>query len=464
VGRTSRLHRASGLLAARAWFRRLAVSGGLTVAAVGLAGVSAPLVHAAQTLTVTTFGDPTSGTACPASGSNVCSLRAAIIQANTDDDGDTISLPAGTYTLASGSYYDQITAPMTITGASAATTFIDGASADGGYSTFSTNGNAGTVNFSDLTFQNANITNEAGVFSTPNTGGPPSTTNVINVTDVAFVGNAGYTGVWYNGSSGITTMTDVTFSGNEAIPSGGFAAVLRNDGSLTLVNVTIADNVAEAGSGAPGGIENTGTLSITNSDIVGNTGDGTGVGSVGGIYLAGGTVDVVNSIISGNTDDDDSATNCTAHVTTTSHDIENGTTCGFTGTGDLNANPDLGALASNGGPLQTEALLSGSPAIQAALKSSCPTDDERGYVRITGSDTTCDIGAYEYGAGPVTTSTPTPTATPTPAGGSAGVPVPTSGATQPGAGSGSLWAVLLLIAGLGLAAASRLVRRRDSAV
>ena len=114
---------------------------------------------------------------------------------------------------------------------------------------------------------------------------------------------------------------------------------------------------------------NEGTLSITNSDIVGNTGDGPS----GGVWNLEGTTDVVNSIISGNTQDDASThDNCQGAFTTTSHNIEDGTTCGFTGSGDLDANPDLGALAYNGGPLETEALLAGSPAIQAALTRRHP--------------------------------------------------------------------------------------------
>ena len=455
MGRTNQPHSAAGLLAARAWFQRVAVSGGLAVAALGLAGVSAPLVHAAQTLTVTTLSDPASPT-CP-SASN-CSLRGAIVVAN-GDSGDTISLPAGTYTLGQG-ILPPITSSMSFVGASAATTIIDGPTTTLG-STFSIDTSGLTVDFSDLTIQNTDNTGAGGGAVSTADGG------VVNVTDVALINNAGgYVGGWQNDGSTNTTMTDVTISGNQTTTysDSAYAAGLRNDGTLTLINVTIANNVAASGSFGAGGIENTGTLTITNSDIVGNEGDSANPTGAGGIYLAGGTVDVVNSIVSGNTNDSTGPTNCSAHVTTTSHNIENGTTCGFTGTGDLNANPDLGALASNGGPLQTEALLSGSPAIQAALKSSCPTDDERGYVRITGSDTTCDIGAYEYGAGPVTTSTPTPSPTATPTGSAGGVPVPTSGAAETGAGSVPAWALLLLIAGIFLAAASRLVRRRDSAV
>jgi hypothetical protein len=60
----------------------------------------------------------------------------------------------------------------------------------------------------------------------------------------------------------------------------------------------------------------------------------------------------------------------------------------------LSGDPKLGALADNGGPTQTHALLGGSPAINAGDDVICPTTDQRGIVRPQGEH--CDIGAYEY--------------------------------------------------------------------
>src|SRR5207237_3841361 len=45
-----------------------------------------------------------------------------------------------------------------------------------------------------------------------------------------------------------------------------------------------------------------------------------------------------------------------------------------TGTGNLSGNPMLGALADNGGPTKTRALLSGSPAIDAGNANGFATD------------------------------------------------------------------------------------------
>ncbi len=53
---------------------------------------------------------------------------------------------------------------------------------------------------------------------------------------------------------------------------------------------------------------------------------------------------------------------------------------------------DLGTPAANGGTEETDALLSGSPAIGAADGPDCPITDERGVAR---SAATCDMGAFQ---------------------------------------------------------------------
>ncbi|MCB9420636.1 MAG: hypothetical protein H6667_12585 [Ardenticatenaceae bacterium] len=59
----------------------------------------------------------------------------------------------------------------------------------------------------------------------------------------------------------------------------------------------------------------------------------------------------------------------------------------------LFADPLLGVLADNGGPTETRALSSGSPAIDAGNNLACPATDQRGITRPQGGG--CDIGAYE---------------------------------------------------------------------
>jgi hypothetical protein len=90
-------------------------------------------------------------------------------------------------------------------------------------------------------------------------------------------------------------------------------------------------------------------------------------------------------------------------LTSDGYNLEDAMTCGFTGTGDQqNANPLLGPLASNGGPTQTMALQSGSPAIDKGSALGLMTD-QRGVARpfdfpsiapAAGGDNS-DIGAFE---------------------------------------------------------------------
>ena len=64
----------------------------------------------------------------------------------------------------------------------------------------------------------------------------------------------------------------------------------------------------------------------------------------------------------------------------------------------LQANPQLGSLANNGGPTQTLALLKGSPASDVIPLAStlCPATDQRGHKRPDNQqESACDIGAFE---------------------------------------------------------------------
>ncbi|MEZ4730031.1 MAG: choice-of-anchor Q domain-containing protein [Caldilineaceae bacterium] len=59
----------------------------------------------------------------------------------------------------------------------------------------------------------------------------------------------------------------------------------------------------------------------------------------------------------------------------------------------LNTTPPLWPLQLNGGATPTHALLSGSPAIDAANNAFCTPADQRGVARPQGPG--CDIGAFE---------------------------------------------------------------------
>jgi hypothetical protein len=165
---------------------------------------------------------------------------------------------------------------------------------------------------------------------------------------------------------------------------------IYNLGSLKVNNSTISGN----GALFSGGIANRGTLSVNNSTIAGNN------GIVGGIGIYSGTATLQNSIVANLV-----GGNCGNTIVSNGYNLSSDATCNFTSIGDLNnTDPMLGPLQYNGGPTQTMALPSGSPAVDAGNPTGC-TDglghllktDQRGKPRPDAEETAgCDIGAYEY--------------------------------------------------------------------
>jgi uncharacterized delta-60 repeat protein len=179
------------------------------------------------------------------------------------------------------------------------------------------------------------------------------------LTNITFSGNtAGLGGGMENETSSSPNLTNVTFSGNSA-ESGGGILNRAADSSPILTHVTFSNNSASSEGGA---IANAGSPIIRNSILWGNTG-----GEIFNTSWA--TPDVTYSIVQG----------------------------GYSGTGNLAADPLLGPLQDNGGFTQTLALGVGSPAIDAGAVASCPATDQRGVARPQESG--CDLGAYELEAG-----------------------------------------------------------------
>jgi hypothetical protein len=124
---------------------------------------------------------------------------------------------------------------------------------------------------------------------------------------------------------------------------------------------------------------------VNSSTLMGNR----AVGGTGG-NSSGSVIFFANSITAGG-----SPTNCEpgSHVSA-SGSISSDGTC-FNEASQENIDPKLGALADNGGPTDTHALLAGSPAIDHASTCNSPTPatDQRGVARPQGA--ACDIGSFE---------------------------------------------------------------------
>jgi predicted outer membrane repeat protein len=212
-------------------------------------------------------------------------------------------------------------------------------------------------------------------------GGGIYSSDVLKVMTDTFANNTAVNG----GGGGLNTLGSEstvdgsTFYGNAANIEGGAIRSASTD-VLTLTNDTLIDNVAGTGGGLS---HNSGTLTILNSTLDGNQAStGGNLAKLSGIFT------LKNTIIANG-----SPANCSGSITNGGHNLQYGDlSCG----GAIpNQNPELGPLQINApGSTATEALLAGSPAIDAGDNSGCPANDQRGVARPFNS--ICDIGAYEF--------------------------------------------------------------------
>ncbi|MEC7556086.1 MAG: choice-of-anchor Q domain-containing protein [Planctomycetota bacterium] len=363
-------------------------------------------------------------------------LRAAIQEANLLPGHDTISVPAGTYTLSLAGVGDDdsvngdldVRQGLTIIGAGAGETIVD---ADGLERVFQIFGGV-AAEFHGLTI----------------TGG-----SVVGSEDGGGIRNAGD-----------LRLVDVVVTGNSAEDSGGG---INADGSLLLERVTVSNNTAGSDGG---GIRNVGELSLYSSTISGNSSslDGGGLVNIslgnaaaynttfsnnvasrdGGAIHNEAVISLVNVTVTANTVDNVGGGISTSGVTSIQNTLvaENVALMEFpdvTGTfnslgnnlvgnnsgaaasfpaspspGQANGNGDFVGdsanildplldpnLGDNGGPGQTHVLLLGSVAIDGGNNSGFPSEiasEQRGAPRILdGPDLdlvqTIDIGAVEFG-------------------------------------------------------------------
>jgi len=446
-------------------------------------------------------GNPGDGVCETTAGSAICTLRAAIQEANAlaalagSAVSSDIEVPAGTYVLSiAGAGEDaavsgdlDINTSLTIRGAGASSTLIDAAGLDRVFDVSPAPvAEASTLSVSliDLTARGgqADLSGGGGILfacplsvqraavrdnSSDGPGGGLSSTNLINddpqltlidsvvdnndalpfgadgggieaffataititrsvisnnrtggtggglhggpitgsalITDSTFSGNvAGVMSSFGIGgalSAACATISGSTFSGNQSSANGG---AIQNSGDCgaSITNSTISGNTAGT---VGGGLANSGTITLRYVTLTNNTALGPAGDAGGGIFQFGSSsnTQLENTIVGPNLPND-----CDGlPISSLGHNIASDATCTLTDATDLlSTAPLLGALADNGGPTQTHALLPGSPAIDAAAAIAGITVDQRGFARPAdgNADGTAasDIGAYELGGTP----------------------------------------------------------------
>jgi hypothetical protein len=322
------------------------------------------------------------------------------------------------------------TGPLTVNGC----TFTGNSGGDGG-GAISVDNALVTVNNSTFSGNHA----QNGLNSNGGNGGAirvHGTGNLI-ITGSTFTGNNansdGFGGAWWVDFNGHATITNSTFANNNAQGDGGVGFISGGLSTVTAVGSTMSGNHAgSAGGVASGGaLEVGGTVTLKNSTVTGNTttngGGGVDANSVNLAYAdvdgnsagvrganieigRGGSLQTFASVISNPVG---GQTNCgyvsITTATSSGYNFVSDTSC-FPGGGAVAAatdkivpggDPQIGALANNGGPTLTQLPATTSPLVDAIPVSACQTaplgtgitTDQRGITRPQGAG--CDIGAVE---------------------------------------------------------------------
>jgi hypothetical protein len=244
-----------------------------------------------------------------------------------------------------------------------------------------------------------------------------SSVNGNRLTATSLGGNARAGGGGVNAERVKITASTVSRNAVTATTSGAFQTTAEAGGvsgeEVSMTNSTVALNRVAAAS-PPGGASeaggggvmqsSSGSSSVIGStiadNIVATTGGGATGGRGGGIFTQPGwgltlrATIVANNIAATEPD-------CFGGPTSAGHNlIRNAAGCSFTekSTDRVGKDPKLGILRDNGGPTQTMAFASTSPARNAIAKAACVVaSDQRGVRRPQGKR--CDIGAYERKVG-----------------------------------------------------------------
>ncbi|MEO8436273.1 MAG: hypothetical protein ABI596_15330, partial [Pyrinomonadaceae bacterium] len=289
------------------------------IVATAVMGYFAVVPQSAATLTTFTVNstldlpDLNPGDGICNAGVALCTLRAAINESNFSGGANVITVPSGTYTLTLGPSDDEFNAlgasmdsgdldimdlgafvgstltSVTINGAGAGSTIIDGGGIDRvlDINNFAAGGASVNVTLTGLTIRNGNAPVSSGFNES---GGGIQFDGFDNQTFVP---------------AGTLTINNCNITGNTAAGQGG--GILAVFGSLNLSGSEVSGNTSRNAAG--GGISYDGssfgglrTLQITTSRISGNHANNGTFGSGGGVFAGGNAAKLIgHSAITNNT-------------------------------------------------------------------------------------------------------------------------------------------------------------------
>jgi CSLREA domain-containing protein len=228
----------------------------------------------------------------------VCTLREAIIAANTDaayngcaagNGADTITF-AGNYTITlDGDQLPTISSSITINGNGAASTIIQASECNpvtlpGGCTPASHNvfevASSGTLTLDGVTVRHGNAYSGGGIMNE----------GILNISNSTIAANRAETyggGILNEGIGAVTTITNSNVINNRSFDFGGGVSI--SNGTLTVTSSTFSNNAA---TNYGGGVNNAfGTLNVISSTFSENVASNNG----GGFYNLFGTATVTNS-------------------------------------------------------------------------------------------------------------------------------------------------------------------------
>lgn len=386
-----------------------------------LCDIGAYQSHTDYNVTTTVDANDSNSTdgVCSIAGGGGCSLRAAITQADVATTFKTIRLPAGRFKMtippaynfyddSSGTFAIIATSPVTIIGAGAGKTIIDGNGLDRVFTIATLSGPESVVSLHDLTITGGDDVYAAGG------GGAIDTGDDLLLDRVTIQNNTGR----YGGGLSIDTNAYVVIDGSTIVDNtstgttiGGGAIFAGGGATVQITNSTIAQNSADAIGGGivvyPGGQVSLAFDTITDNHAA------TGGGGIA--FNGGGTYFIRDSIISDNTDASAQAPDCLANVQISDWTfIRNTSGCSIGGPQSglviSEQNPGLTGLAYQGGFTPTYGLSDANGNAYDLLQGEyeCVDNDavpllvdQRGVARPTSHyglpayGGYCDIGAFQ---------------------------------------------------------------------